>query len=191
MFFYPAVISWFGWLGDTHIPSILSNRAAPISPMSIPMDQCFFSHDSPSMVTFCWIYHGKITIHFWIWLTNDQFPWSIKGKYHMKYPCSGGINRLVFPKLNTVSRWGQADSDGDHRGGRRLASSLAEDHVGAVAERWPRGAQDEDRATRTHLGLDLCQEVRRCFFLLMIRDVYMHGSYCFVISWYLYWYVYI
>ena len=82
----------------------------------------------------------------------------------MTYPCSGGINRLVFPKLNTVSRSGQADSEGDHRGGRRLASSLAEDHVGAVAERWPRGAQDEDRATRTHLGLDLCQEVRRCFF---------------------------
>ena len=82
----------------------------------------------------------------------------------MEYPCSGGINRLVFPKLNTVSRSGQADSEGDHRGGRRLASSLAEDHVGAVAERWPRGAQDEDRATRTPLGLDLCQEVRRCFF---------------------------
>ena len=43
MFFYPAVISWLGWLGDTHKPSILSNRAAPISPMSMPMDQCVFS----------------------------------------------------------------------------------------------------------------------------------------------------
>ena len=61
MFFYPAVISWFGWVGDTHKPSILSNRDAPISPMSMPMDQCFFFHDSLSMVTFCWIYHGNKT----------------------------------------------------------------------------------------------------------------------------------
>ena len=86
--------------------------------------------------------------------------------YPERYPFPQAGNFIISWQAPQLSQWcgtgrGQADSQGDHCGGRWLAASLAEDHVGAVAARWPRGAQDEDRATRTHLGLDLGQEVRR------------------------------